>query len=170
MIRRKGLRYRLRRKALRNRFQFVLAAVERFVSGLVKGTVNLILLAIAIIAAIALYAKLASLISPHLMIVVQPFEVSDDVSKQLHISGKNASNYFLDELNRLVGNGAAFHGNSYSKRSHFRGIRDFPKIPVQSSYGIALEGVSIDAVIGAYNRLRYKQMAVGVTSYSWGLW
>lgn len=160
-IRRIGPSCRLGWEALRNRLQHAAAAAARFGSGLVKNTVNLVLLAIAVIAGILLYAKLASLFSPHLMIVVQPFEVSDDVSKQLHISGKNASNYFLDELNRLVSDGAAFRGNSYSSKSHFSGIPDFPKIPVQSSYGIALEGVSIDAVIGVYNRIRYEQMAVG---------
>lgn len=107
---------------------------------------------------------------PAHMIIVQPIELSEDTLKLLALNGRTASDIVVDELNTSVDNAMAFRGyqskpSPYSARSgqqrpesnqlHYGSIRKFLKIPIQSSYGIEIKGVSLDTLVLIYNRIRY---------------
>jgi tetratricopeptide (TPR) repeat protein len=76
--------------------------------------------------------------------------------------GKEVSDLFASDLNDIIQQGSGFSGtpggNRKSKISQpFDGI---PKIPVSKSYGIEIQGVSIDQILKAWNALRYDQQLI----------
>jgi tetratricopeptide (TPR) repeat protein len=95
---------------------------------------------------------------------VQQFEVSPELSGSPPISGKSASDVFVDALNVSVNRGSQFHGAEYYAYdvdgAQSIGLKRLIKVPVQTSYGIELKRISIDNLIRAYNFVRYQQWFV----------
>jgi tetratricopeptide (TPR) repeat protein len=140
----------------------MLSTVLDFISAQLRSGTSFALFGVISLALLSLFiAFLVGLVAPRPMIVVQPFEVSDDVQKHLELSGKNAADIFLDRLNALASDGAAFHGNAYSSKAHYGSVPEMLKIPVQSSFGLELKGISVDAVLAVLDRIRYQQIPIG---------
>jgi tetratricopeptide (TPR) repeat protein len=95
--------------------------------------------------------------NPEPMIVVQPFEESPDAAKACGMTGKNAEDIFVDRVNELTAEAAAFHGNMYAGKNSLGRLPEQPKIPVETAYGISVHGVSVDDLIRLFNRVRYDQ-------------
>jgi tetratricopeptide (TPR) repeat protein len=95
--------------------------------------------------------------NPEPMIVVQPFEESTDAAKACGMTGKNAEDIFVDRLNELTAEAAAYHGNLYASKNSLGRLPEQPRIPVETAYGISVHGVSVDDVIRLFNRVRYDQ-------------
>jgi tetratricopeptide (TPR) repeat protein len=102
---------------------------------------------------------------PEYEVTVQPFEISSEIANRPSLSGKSASDIVVDILNDAASHASQFHGTEYYK---YDGTGAQPvslhqqiKIPVQTSYGIAVKGVSVDSVLQLYDRARYQQWIIG---------
>jgi Flp pilus assembly protein TadD len=120
---------------------------------------------IAAIVATMLVAFVQRIFFPQCVAVVQEFEVSPEAARQLSMSGKSASNIVLDLLNQHAVLGSQFHGADYYLYDAKAGIQPIAleqsiKIPVQSSYGIEVKGVSIDTIVKVYNRIRNREWTI----------
>jgi hypothetical protein len=94
-------------------------------------------------------------ISPADVVTVQPFEISAEIGNRTALSGKSASDIVVDILNDAAGHAAQFHGTDYYK---YVGAGAQPlsleqpiKVPIQTSYGIELKGVSVDNLLLLYD-------------------
>lgn len=105
-------------------------------------------------------------ISPQYMVTVQQFEITPEPgSSGPSLSGKGASDIVLDILNEAASHASQFHGTEYYKYED-TGVQPVSlhqaiKIPVQTSYGIALKGISLDNLLQLYDTERYQQWIVG---------
>jgi hypothetical protein len=120
---------------------------------------------IAAIVVTILLAFVQRIFFPQCVAVVQEFEVSPEAAKRLSMSGKSASNIALDLLNQHVVSGSQFHGADYYLYDAKAGIQPIAleqsiKIPVQSSYGIEVKGVSIDTIVKIYNWIRNREWTI----------
>ncbi len=132
---------------------FILDRLQNSVTALVLVTVGLL-------GALVVVALIKKVTSPQAMIVVEPFEISDEASKRLRISGKNATDIFGDRVNEVARDGSIVHGNDYSSSSHYSQVPEKIKIPVESTYSIELKCISVDDVLRVYRRLRYQEWLV----------
>lgn len=119
-----------------------------------KSSISLLVIVVFIVSIWALLLRLAS---PKPLIVVDSFEISSDMEKQAGISGKNAADVFTDELNSAATAGERFKGNDYASPHHYGRIRNVFRIPVQTTYGIQFNGISVDVLMDLYRRLRYNE-------------
>lgn len=119
---------------------------------------------IAAIVVTMLVAFVQRICVPQCLAVVQEFEVSPEVAKRLSMSGKNASNIFVDTLNQHAALGSQFHGAEYYlydiTGTQSIALEQSIKVPVQSSYGIEVKGVSIDTIIKIYNWIRNREWTI----------
>ncbi|WP_353065997.1 hypothetical protein RBB77_07100 [Tunturibacter psychrotolerans] len=97
---------------------------------------------------------------PRPMIVVQPFEEASDIAKKCGMTGKNAEDIFVDQLNDLVTAAAHFHGNVNTNQNALGLLAQRPRIPVETAYGITVHGISVDDVLKLYDRVRYEQWII----------
>jgi hypothetical protein len=102
---------------------------------------------------------------PEYMVTVQPFEISPEIGNRTSLSGKSASDIVVDILNDAAGHAAQFHGTDYynyvGTGAQPVSLHQAIKVPVQTSYGIELKGISVDSVLHLYNQLRYDQWIIG---------
>lgn len=104
-------------------------------------------------------------LSPEYMVTVQQFEVSPEIAHGFSLSGKNASDIVVDVLNDVATHASQFHGTEYYKyweaETQPIALHQAIKIPVQTSYGIELKGISLDSLLALYHRKRYQQWIIG---------
>jgi len=105
-------------------------------------------------------------LSPGYMVTVQPFETLPEVANRGSLSGKSASDLVVDIVNDAASHAALFHGTDYYR--YDSGVSAQPvslrraiKVPIQTSYGIELQGISVDKVLQLYHQARYEQWIVG---------
>jgi tetratricopeptide (TPR) repeat protein len=114
-------------------------------------------------------------VSQEYMVTVQPFEIPTAIADHASLSGKNAADIVVDTLNDAATHASQFHGTEYYKYSNAGAqpvvLHQAIKIPVQTSYDIELNGISLDSLIRLYNGRRYQQWIIGgdVLSSSHGL-
>ena len=103
-------------------------------------------------------------VSQKVMVTVQPFEISPAIANPVSISGKNAADIVVDTLNDAATHASQFHGTAYYRYdrtgSQPVALHQAIKIPLQTSYGIELKGISLDSLIGLYNGRRYQQWTI----------
>jgi tetratricopeptide (TPR) repeat protein len=105
-------------------------------------------------------------LSPEYMVTVQPFEISPAIDKGISLSGKSASDIVVDVLNDAASNAAQFHGTDYYNIDVCAGAQPVSlhqaiKVPIQTSYGIELKGISVDSILHLYEKARYDQWIIG---------
>ncbi|MCU1248271.1 MAG: hypothetical protein JWQ49_1300 [Edaphobacter sp.] len=104
-------------------------------------------------------------LSPEYMVTVQPFEISPEIGNRTSLSGKSASDIVVDILNDAASHAAQFHGTDYYKYvgtgAQPVSLHQAIKVPIQTSYGIELKGISVDSVLHLYNQARYDQWIIG---------
>jgi len=127
----------------------------------------LVVLAIAAVIVGALVAALMRRLDYKEQIIINDFLVptdsasSDSKSGPSGDFGKEVADIFASDLNDIIQQGSVF-GKSYGggKRRISQPFSDIPKIPVSKSYGIEIQGISIDQLLKAWNALRYDQQLV----------
>src|SRR5664280_378855 len=75
--------------------------------------------------------------------------------------GKEAADLFAADLNDILQQGS--YGSGWVRSGKLRIAQPFegiPQIPVSKSYGIEIQGISVDQLIQAWNALRYDQQFV----------
>jgi hypothetical protein len=104
-------------------------------------------------------------VSPEYMVTVQPFEIPTAIADHASLSGKNAADIVVDTLNDAATHASQFHGTEYYKYNDAGAqpvvLHQAIKIPVQTSYDIELNGISLDSLIRLYNGRRYQQWIIG---------
>jgi tetratricopeptide (TPR) repeat protein len=104
-------------------------------------------------------------VSPEYMVTVQPFEIPTAIADHASLSGKNAADIVVDTLNDAATHASQFHGTEYYKYNDAGAqpvvLHQAIKIPVQTSYDIQLNGISLDSLIRLYNGRRYQQWVIG---------
>ncbi len=104
-------------------------------------------------------------VSQEYMVTVQPFEIPPAIADHVSLSGKNAADIVVDTLNDAASHASQFHGTEYyrydSTGAQPVALHQAIKIPVQTSYDIALNGISLDSLIRLYNGRRYQQWIIG---------
>jgi tetratricopeptide (TPR) repeat protein len=109
-------------------------------------------------------ATVLRMFSPEFMVTVQQFEISPEVANRLSLSGKSASDIVMDTLNNAATHAAQFHGAEYyaydGHGTQPVALHQTIRIPVQTSYGIELKGISLDSLIQIYDKIRYQQWII----------
>ena len=105
-------------------------------------------------------------LSPEYIVTVQPFEISPETGKGISLSGKGASDIVVDILNDAASHAAQFHGTDYYSIDVVTGAQPVSlhqaiKVPIQTSYGIELKGISVDSILHLYDQARYDQWIIG---------
>jgi hypothetical protein len=102
---------------------------------------------------------------PQCVVVVQPFEISPELAKRLFMSGKTASNVFIDSLNQHSAFGSQFQGADYyqydAAGTQSIALKQSIRVPVQSSDDIEVNGISVGSMMKVYSWIRNKQWLVG---------
>jgi tetratricopeptide (TPR) repeat protein len=103
--------------------------------------------------------------SQEYMVTVQPFEIPPAIANHVSLSGKNAADIVVDTLNDAATHASQFHGTEYYRYATAGAqpvaLHEAIKIPVQTSYDIQLNGISLDSIIRLYNGRRYQQWIIG---------
>jgi hypothetical protein len=109
-------------------------------------------------------------VSPADAVTVQPFEISPEIGNRTTLSGKSASDIVVDILNDAAGHAAQFHGTDYYRYvgtgAQPVSLEQAIKVPIQTSYGIELKGVSLDNLLHLYDQARYDQWIIGGDVFS----
>jgi tetratricopeptide (TPR) repeat protein len=102
---------------------------------------------------------------PERAVTVQQFEISSEIADRASVSGKTASDIVVDILNDSAKRASAFHGTDYYHygldSSQPLALRTTMIVPLQASYGIVINGISLDSLIQLYDRQRYQQWTIG---------
>lgn len=104
-------------------------------------------------------------IYPEYMVTVQPFEIVSETGNHSSLTGKNASDIVVDILNDAASHAAQFHGTDYYSIDVVAGAQPVSlhqaiKVPIETSYGIELKGISVDSILHLYDRARYDQWVI----------
>jgi len=117
------------------------------------------------ISVLALVGFVQRLCFPQCVVVVQPFEISPELAKRLFMSGKTASDMFIDSLNQHSAFGSQFQGADYyqydAAGAQSIALKQSIRIPVQSSDDIQVNGISVGSMMKVYSWIRNKQWLVG---------
>lgn len=97
-------------------------------------------------------------------IIVNDFLISAPAGAQLSGDlGKEVSDLFANDLNDIIQEGSSYSGSTYSSSGRSKIAPPFdgvPKVPVSKSYGIQIEGISIDQILSLWNSIRYDQQII----------
>jgi tetratricopeptide (TPR) repeat protein len=122
---------------------------------------------VALVSTIALLVVCAVIIGlvlrrrePKTLITVSEFQIFPGDRKSNEQSGKALADLFIDELHRVLEKADRFHGNRFSSSKAFGGVPDMPYIPVDTSYGIEIKGVSLDQLVATWRRIRYQEYRI----------
>ena len=109
-------------------------------------------------------------LDPEYTVTVQQFEIAPELAKKLSLSGKSASDIVVDTLNDAETHSSQFHGTDYYEYdgtvSQSVSLKDKIKVPVQTTYGIEVKGISLDNILQLYNSRRYQQWVIGGDIFS----
>ena len=123
-----------------------------------------VLLAIVVVSSWVATGFVLGKLFPEYMVTVQQFEVSPEIANRFSLSGKNASDIVVDVLNDSATHASQFHGTEYYKyweaETQPIALHQAIKVPVQTSYGIELKGISLDSLLQLYYRKRYQQWVI----------
>ena len=98
--------------------------------------------------------------SPKSQITVSAFQTFPGDQKSNGQSGKALADLFVDELHHILEEADRFNGNPFSSSKAFGGVPDLPHIPVDTSYGIEIKGVSLDQLKATWDHVRYHEYRV----------
>lgn len=75
-------------------------------------------------------------------------------------AGRRLQNLLVDDLHEIIDRANRFSGNAYSSRKNYGPMPDAPKIPVETSYGIEIKGVSLDQLLSSWKHVRFYEFQV----------
>lgn len=143
------------------------AGTTRFAHGLLSLTHDSLSKTLVLVAAIALavigtflVGLILRVVSPQSQITVSAFEIFAPDQKVNSQSGKAISDLLVDDLHSIVDHADRFSGNQFSSSKSFPLVPDMPHIPVETSYGIEIKGVSLDQLMATWSRIRYHEFLV----------
>jgi tetratricopeptide (TPR) repeat protein len=124
---------------------------------------SFIVLSICVI--LTMVAVIARIAFPEYIVTVQQFEIAPELAPRLSLTGKGASDIVIDILNRTATNGSAFKGSDYYLYDRHGAqpvaLKGTIRIPVETSYGIDVNGISLDSLVRLYENIRYRRWIIG---------
>ena len=124
---------------------------------------SIVVISLMIIAAtcVVVTAVVLRFVSPKSRITVSAFQIFEADSKSSNLNGKAVADLLVDDLHQILETADQFSGTAYSSPKSFRHLPDLPQIPVDTSYGLEIKGISVDQIISSWNHLRYREFAIG---------
>jgi tetratricopeptide (TPR) repeat protein len=116
-----------------------------------------ILVIALVLAAVALTLRFTS---PRSQMTVSAFQILDVSGKTATPDGKALADMMVDELHQILESAESFSGTYGSSRQTYGPVPDLPEIPVTTSFGIEVKGVSLDTIISTFKRIRYREFIV----------
>jgi tetratricopeptide (TPR) repeat protein len=89
-------------------------------------------------------------------IIVSPFELPAGATG-IPWTGKTVANLFIDELQEIIRSANEFHGQQFASRHQYKKVPDLPKIPIEKSFDLQIQGLSLKQIMSAWDYLRYDQ-------------
>jgi tetratricopeptide (TPR) repeat protein len=105
---------------------------------------------------VCLSAKLWSWFKPEAQMIISPFELPVG-TKGIPWTGKTVANLFIDELQQIITDANEFHGQRFASRHQYQKLPNAPKIPIEKSFELQIQGLSLKQVMNAWDHLRYDQ-------------
>jgi tetratricopeptide (TPR) repeat protein len=122
---------------------------------------------VALLSAIALVAVGALVValilrnfSPKSQITVSAFEVFATDEKASGLNGKVLADLVVDNLHGILDEAEHFSGSRASSKKSFQPVPDMPHIPVETSYGFEIKGVSVDQLLATWGHIRYREFLI----------
>ncbi|HEV3039427.1 MAG TPA: tetratricopeptide repeat protein [Candidatus Angelobacter sp.] len=107
----------------------------------------------------ALTAVMLRFLYPKSLIEVSAFEIfSSDSSKAK--GGKAISDLAADKFRQIIGEANRFSGTAFTSKRVYGSVPDPPHIPVDTTYGIEVKGISVDQLLATWKHLRYQEYRV----------
>jgi len=91
---------------------------------------------------------------------VSAFETFVVDQKTNTLGGKVLADLVVDNLHRILDQADHFSGNAFSSKKTYAPVPDMPHIPVETSYGIEIKGMSLDGLVSTWNHLRYDEFVI----------
>ena len=85
---------------------------------------------------------------------------TDKKSSEISAFGREASDLFASDLNNVIQEGSGFSTSTAGRAKYVQPFDGVPKVPVSKSYGIEIQGISIDQLIKAWDGIRYDQQLI----------
>jgi len=123
-------------------------------------TLMLAMMVLLICVGAAVVATVLRYVSPKSQVTVSAFQVVDS-GDSTGATGKALADMFVDDLSKLMQDTNRTAGNAFSSHKRWKPVSSLPSIPVATSYGIEIKGISLDQILATWNRLRYKEYVVG---------
>jgi len=138
----------------------VVSFFHRLATDSVSKSFALLTLAVLAILCTFMTALILRFASPKSQIIVSAFEIFTTDQKAGTLSGKALADLLVDNLHQILDQASRFSGNTYSSRKTYDPVPDMPHIPVETSYGIEIKGMSVDNLLSAWRHLRYHEFIV----------
>lgn len=135
-------------------------AVRWLTKGPVGKTAVWLLIALSVAFATAGAALILRYADPRTQIIVSAFQVYGLEADTNSQSGKALSDLVVDSLNDITEEADNFAGDDYSSRTAYNAVRDLPKIPVNTSYGIEFNGISLDQLFATWDHIRFREYLI----------
>jgi tetratricopeptide (TPR) repeat protein len=147
-------------RSLRNASNAIAGAFQWLTRDPLLKTITLfaaIIFAALVAVAIALTLRF---VSPHSQVTVSTFEVFPPGQQDSVPAGKVLADFVVDSMHTILEQASTFSGNAYSSKKSYKAIPDMPQIPVDTSYGSEIKGVSLDQLLATWAHIRYHEFQV----------
>jgi tetratricopeptide (TPR) repeat protein len=128
-------------------------------------TLALVSLLIFAVIGSVIFAVILRFASPGKLINVSAFQLLGPDKEMSSTSGKAVADLLVDDLHNILEQADQFSGNAFSSKMSYKPLPDLPRIPVNTSYGIEIKGISLDQMIATWDRLRYQEYIVSGDLY-----
>lgn len=143
------------------------AALKSFTNDSLGKTLTLLTLIVlgAVITVVA--ALTLRFVSPESQITVSAIQILGSGQQDNGQSGKALADLVVDSIHQILENADTFSGNAYSSSQSFKPVPNMPQIPVDTSYGIEIKGISLDQLLATWSHLRCREFQIsGDVMYS----
>jgi len=146
--------------AVKTAVEKVASFFRTLTSDSVSKTIALLTLVVFAALGTLCWALILRVVSPKTQITVSAFEIFIMDPRTNGLSGKALADLVVDNLHRILDQADRYSGNAFSSKKSYASVPDMPHIPVETSYGIEIKGMSVDGLVSTWNRLRYHEFTI----------
>lgn len=148
------------RVILRALFLSAVRSVRWILKPTLKKTINVLAAVIMFAIAIVILAVLLRFLHPKTIIQVSAVELFSSNGKTNIQGGKALADMVVDDVHQIIEEASRFSGNSFASKKSYPPLPDLPKIPVDTTYGIDIKGISLDQIVATWKHLRYREFRI----------
>jgi tetratricopeptide (TPR) repeat protein len=147
-------------RSLRNLWRGLARSLRWLSANIVNKTITLVICGVIVALAFLMAGLILRFASPRTRITVSAFQVFGVGEKENDATGKVLADLIVDSLRQMLQQGAGFSGNAASSKKNLSEIPDMPEIPVERTYGLEIQGISLDKVLEIWTHIRYHEYQV----------